>query len=239
MKTAIELLKESQSITIDELLAIADCKRMTKDVYTSRDMLTAHEIVSLLAFRELEKALKTDDYQLILDCNYANSKSDDVRLFLYRYDIESAHVQIYAKVKKESIAFDVCTSCKAEHRNAFAERVDTMKFVTQYDKAHNAKTSVRKQVAYDELVDVIKSLIALFYEVNNKSATESTESEQSATESAQSTETATATESTETKTESTETKKATKRRKKKASATETATESTTETATESAETATA
>ena len=199
MKTALELLKESQSITIDELLTIANCKRMTKDVYTSRDMLKVHEIVSLLAFRELEKALRTDEYQLILDCNYANSKSDDVRLFLYRYDIESAHVQIYAKVKKESIAFDVCTSCKAEHRNAFAKRVDTMKFVTQYDKAHNAKTSVRKQVAYDELVDVIKSLIALFYEVNNKSTAES------------------ATESTAEK------KTATKRRKKKATAeTETA-----------------
>ena len=195
MKPAIELLKESQSVTIDELLAIANCKRMTKDIYTSRDMLTAHEIVSLLAFRELEKALRTDEYQLILDCNYANSKSDDVRLFLYRYDIESAHMQIYAKVKKESIAFDICTSCKAEHRNAFAKRVDTMKFVTQYDKAHNAKTSVRKQVAYDELVDVIKSLIAMFYEVNNKSTESTAETAQSATETAQSTE------STETATE--------------------------------------
>lgn len=238
MKTAIELLKESQSITIDELLTIANCKRMTKDIYTSRDMLKAHEIVSLLAFRELEKALKTDDYQLILDCNYANSKSDDVRLFLYRYDIESAHVQIYAKVKKESIAFDVCTSCKAEHRNAFAERVDTLKFVTQYDKAHNAKTSVRKQVAYDELVDVIKSLIAMFYEVNNKSATESAQSATESTESTAETKTA---ESTATATESTETEKKTekKRRKKKASATETESTTETATATESAETATA
>ena len=228
MKTAIELLKESQSITIDELLAIANCKRMTKDVYTSRDMLKAHEIVSLLAFRELEKALRTDEYQLILDCNYANSRSSDLRLLVYRYDVESAHIQLYIKVKKESIAFDICTSCKEKHREAFDKRIDTLKFKTSNNK------SERKQVAYDELVDVIKSLIALFYEVNNKStesATESTEStESTATESTES--------ATETKTESTEKKTATKRRKKKASATE-STESTTATATESAEIATA
>lgn len=125
------------------------------------DDLTAAEKLSVLMYEELAKALKTKEHQLLLDCNYADSKNAQNGILLvdyYRLAIHGAMIQVY--VKRNS--FNICTSASRANREQFAALENDLHFVTKYDKkTGRAKTTQRNGLTYEELVPVIKAVIAV------------------------------------------------------------------------------
>lgn len=125
------------------------------------DALTEAEKLSVLMYAELAKALKTKEHQLLLDCNYADSKNVQNGILLvdyYRLAIHGAMIQVYVKRN----TFGVCTSASKANREQFAALENDLHFTTKYDKkTGRAKTTQRNGLTYEELVPVIKSVIAV------------------------------------------------------------------------------
>lgn len=151
----LETLKTALETVTDETLA----KIIANEDVCPED-LTPAEKLSVLMFDEFAKALKTKEHQLLLDCNYADSKNTQNGVLLvdyYRLAIHGAMIQVY--VGRNS--FRVCTSASKANREQFAALAD-LKFVTKYDKkTGRAKTTQRVGITYDELVPVIKQVIAV------------------------------------------------------------------------------
>ena len=155
MKKLDTLKKMLEVITDEELDNIIN----NKDVKSSD--LTQFEKLSVLMYSEIAKALKTKEHTLLLDCNFADSKNvkNDILLVdYYRLAINNAMIQIY--VKKNSFA--VCTSASKANREQFSQLENELHFVTKYDKKTNrAKTTQRNNISYDDIVTVVKSVIAV------------------------------------------------------------------------------
>jgi hypothetical protein len=166
MKKLETLKKALESITNEALAEIVDNSAV--DI----DSLTEFEKLSVLMYAELEKALRTKEHKLLLDCNFADSKNvkNDVLLVdYYRLAINNAMIQIY--VKRNSFA--VCTSASKANRAQFEALENDLHFVTKYDKKTNrAKTTQRNNISYDEIVEVIKNVIAVLENTAQNKATE-------------------------------------------------------------------
>jgi hypothetical protein len=148
LRTALETVSAE---TLAEIIANADV-----DV----EALTEAEKLSVLMYAELAKALKTKEHQLLLDCNYADSKNVQNGILLvdyYRLATHGSMIQVY--VRRNS--FNICTSASKANREQFAALED-LKFVTKYDKkTGRAKTTQRNGISYEELVPVVKAVIAV------------------------------------------------------------------------------
>ena len=148
LKTALE------TITNEALASIIN----NNDIEPSD--LTPSEKLSVLMYGELAKALKTKEHQLLLDCNYADSKNVQNGILLvdyYRLAAHGAMIQVYVKRG----GFNVCTSASKANREQFAALED-LQFVTKYDKkTGRAKTTQRNGIPYEDLVSVIKSVLAV------------------------------------------------------------------------------
>ena len=155
MKKLDTLKKALETVTNETLAAIIN----NNDV--AAEDLTPAEKLSVLMYDEFAKALKTKEHQLLLDCNYADSKNAQNGVLLvdyYRLAIHGAMIQVY--VKKNTFA--VCTSASKANREQFEALENDLHFVTKYDKkTGRAKTTQRNGILYDELVPVIKSVIAI------------------------------------------------------------------------------
>lgn len=149
LKTALE------AVTDETLAAIID----NPDVIIKT--LTPAQKLSVLMYAEFAKALKTKEHQLLLDCNYADSKNVQNGILLvdyYRLAIHGAMIQVY--VKKNSFA--ICTSASKANREQFEALENDLHFTIKYDKkTGRAKTTQRNGLTYDELVPTIKAVIAV------------------------------------------------------------------------------
>lgn len=152
----LETLKNAlETVTAEALAEII----ANEDV--NPDDLTPAERLSVLMFNEFAKALRTKEHQLLLDCNYADSKNAQNGILLvdyYRLAIHGAMIQVYVKRN----TFNICTSASKANREQFAALEDDLKFVTKYDKkTGRAKTTQRNGLTYEELVPTIKAVIAV------------------------------------------------------------------------------
>lgn len=154
MKKLENLRTAAETVTNETLAAII----ANEDV--DLDTLTAADKLSVLMYAELAKALKTKEHQLLLDCNYADSKNVQNGILLvdyYRLATHGSMIQVYVKRN----AFNICTSASKANREQFAALED-LKFVTKFDKkTGRAKTTQRNGISYEELVPVIKAVIAV------------------------------------------------------------------------------
>jgi hypothetical protein len=166
MKKLDTLKKELATVTNEELATIIDNENI---VVTD---LTEFEKLSVLMYRELQKALQSKKYSLLLDCNYADSKfvqNEILKVDYYRLATFNAMIQIYVRHN----SFRICTSASKSNREQFKLLESELQFVTKYDKKTNrAKTTERINIAYDELFDVIMQVIAIL----KSTATTKTES---------------------------------------------------------------
>lgn len=132
--------------------------------------LNDFEKLSVLMYAELAKALKTKEHALLLDCNYQQSKfaqNDILLVDYYRLAINNAMIQIY--VRKNS--FRICTSASRANREKFAQLESELHFVTKYDKkTQRAKTTERTNISYDDIVEVVKQVIAILESTATQSA---------------------------------------------------------------------
>ena len=173
------LVKNFETLTDDILNEIVNNDEV--DVSTLSD----REKFSCLVFAEMKKALETKSHELVLDCNYPQSKkhnkkdpADDEWLVDY-YRLVSkdtknqSMIQFYvsANPKKGDCKFTLCTSCAKANLEQFLALRDDLHFEPLLDKSGKAKTTTRKGISYDELVDVVKAVCAVL--ANNTKKEES------------------------------------------------------------------
>lgn len=166
MKKYEALKKELETISNEDLIAIVSNEAIIID------SLTDFEKMCLLMFRELEKALRTKEHKLVLDCNYAHSKfaqNDILKVDYYRLAIANSMIQIYARHN----SFRICTSASKANREKFAQLESELQFKTKYDsKTKRAKTTERINISYDDIVNVTKQVIAILESTATNKATE-------------------------------------------------------------------
>lgn len=167
----LETLKKMLE-TLEESALNAEVAKIIDNKEVNASDLTQFEKLSVLMFNEIAKALKTKEHALVLDCNYQNSKNEIQRVDYYRLAIHNAMIQIY--VKRNSFA--VCTSASKANREQFATLENELHFVTKYDKKTNrAKTTQRVNIAYEDIVNVVKAVIAVLENTATQKAEQSEE----------------------------------------------------------------
>lgn len=166
MKKYEALKKELETISNEDLIAIVSNEAIIID------SLTEFEKMCLLMFRELEKALRTKEHKLVLDCNYVNSKfaqNDILKVDYYRLAIANSMIQIYVRHN----SFRICTSASKANREKFAQLESELQFKTKYDsKTKRAKTTERINISYADIVNVTKQVIAILESTATNKATE-------------------------------------------------------------------
>ena len=172
MKKLDTLKKMLDSVTADELRAIIN----NADVEI--DSLTEFEKLSVLMYAEIAKAVSSKSHTLLLDCNFADSKNVQNNVLLvdyYRLAVNNSMIQVY--VKRNSFA--ICTSASKANREQFKTLEDDLHFVTKYDKkTQRAKTTQRNNISYDEIVSVIKQVIAVLETTAQNKESKETESKE-------------------------------------------------------------
>lgn len=162
------LVKDFESLNDDILNEIVGCP----DVDVSS--LTDKEKFSCLVFQQMSRALENKSYRLMLDCNYPQSnkhnKSDkqlakgqepewlvDYYRLVSKEGKQKSLIQIYVKTnpKHGTCLFDLCTSCAKDNLAQFIALQDELHFEPA------CGTTTRKNVTYEELVDVCKSVAAI------------------------------------------------------------------------------
>ena len=140
------------------------------------DTLSDFEKLSVLMYNELAKSINSKKHTLLLDCNYADSKNVQNSIYAvdyYRLAVANSMIQIY--VKRNS--FSICTSASKANREHFKTLENELHFVTKYDtKTQRAKTTQRINISYDDIVNVIKSVIAVLESTAKSTDTAKTES---------------------------------------------------------------
>ena len=168
----IETIKKALESISNETLA-----QIINNADVDIDSLTDNEKKYVLYFAEIEKAINTKDYKIVLDCNYSNSKNSVLRVDYYRLAVANCMIQVYCNARD---TFSICTSANQANREKFATLENELHFVTKYDKKTNrAKTTQRNAIAYDDIVSVIQQVIAVLKET----ATEKQSTTDSDTES--------------------------------------------------------
>ena len=157
---AIETLRNH--LTLDEAIEYFE----SDDII--REEIKRKQLLSMLVFDELKKALdKKDKFTLKLDANIEFSKMHNNCKYLVDYysllDSDNKRVvQIYVTTTKDNVYFKICTSCRNNVRNTFEDNMESLQFEILRDKKTNrAKTTQRCNVSYDEVVNVVKNVIAV------------------------------------------------------------------------------
>ena len=170
MKKLNAIVNSMNSMTSDEL------SKIINNTNVSVDELTESEKFAVLIFNEMQKAFTKDkDYELVLDCNYSKSKNSVALVDYYRLIDKSSNsslIQLYVScsVKTASCRFRLCTSCA----ESVIEQLQSLKFCIKRDRrTHRAKTSERRNVDFNDIVSVVKSVCAVF---TNKTAETTDES---------------------------------------------------------------
>ena len=182
--TVEALVEKLETLNDDILKEIVDCPNVDATTLSDREKL------SCLVFDEMRKALETDTYRLMLDCNYPQSnkhnKSDkqlakgqtpewlvDYYRLVSKTGKQKSLIQIYvsANPKSGSVKFNLCTSCAKANLEQFIALRDDLHFSPVGKKnADGAKTTQRNGVNYDELVDVCKAVTAVLLSTENARA---------------------------------------------------------------------
>lgn len=153
----IETIKKALENISNETLA-----QIINNENVDIETLTDNEKKYVLFFAEIEKAINTKDYKIVLDCNYANSKNNVLRVDYYRLAVANCMIQVYCNARD---TFSICTSANQANREKFKTLENELHFTTKYDKKTNrAKTTQRNAIAYDDIVSVIKQVIAVLKE---------------------------------------------------------------------------
>ena len=173
----LETLKktlEAENIN-DTLKDIINCDNV--DVET----LTEREKFATLIYAELAKSLNNKTNELLLDCNYSQSKNHISNQYLVTYfryiskdTTNDTMIQLYSHVnaKKATCNFKVCFSCAKTVREQ-QKALEENNFTVLYNsKTKRAKTTQRLNIDYSEIVSVIKTICAILADANKTETTE-------------------------------------------------------------------
>ena len=156
----LDTLKKTIATTKDneqkqrELLTLAKAIAQNEAIDDMKS-LSNNDLLALLQFAELEKALKVKDkYELVLDINYSDYRSTQIKVTQMSLLNNKQKRALHLYQHKDT--FDICFSC-SESVRAKVEAIAELKkaIATQY-RAEVAKTTVFKKVHFDELVNACK-----------------------------------------------------------------------------------
>ena len=179
MKKLETLKKTLEAENLNDILTdIIQCENVNVEALTEREKFAT------LIYSELAKALNNKTNQLLLDCNYAQSKnhlSNQYLVTYFRYiSKDTTHatmIQLYshANAKKATCNFRVCFSC-AETVRAQQKALEENKFEVKYNnKTKRAKTTQRLNIDYTEIVSVIKTVCSILANANTATTDSETE----------------------------------------------------------------
>ena len=164
---------EAENIN-DILTDIIQCENVNVEALTEREKFAT------LIYSELAKALNNKTNQLLLDCNYSQSKNHISNQYLVTYfryiskdTSNDTMIQLYshANVKKATCNFKVCFSCAKTVREQ-QKALEENKFEVLYNsKTKRAKTTQRLNIDYTEIVSVIKTICAILTNANTATDT--------------------------------------------------------------------
>lgn len=196
MKKLTTLRKEAEKMTLNDFLELITLEE-AKEYYSYlneenfSDEIKVNQLFALAIYKELAKSLnvkskdKKETFKLELDANYEKSKMHDSCKYLVDYfslvtSNRDRAIQMYltCNAKKEEAYFRFCTSCKKVTREQFEALEDELHFEVKRDKKTNrAKTSERKRIAYNEVVEVAKLVLAVLNSELDITADEENEEE--------------------------------------------------------------
>jgi hypothetical protein len=190
MKKIETLVKAVEKMTVadfKEHLQLKEVKECFEYVNEENfaSAISTNDLLAILVIKELEKALSVTTknknvYKLVADVNYIKSnrhKHSSYKLnecsLLASDDSRALHIYLKCNAKKNEVYCDICTSCKDTTAKTFENNFDALQFIVKRDKNNCAKTSVRKKIDYNDIVDVSKLVLAVLNdEYRNESETE-------------------------------------------------------------------
>lgn len=193
MKTIESIIKTADNITAEQLVKLINNENIDE---TFAKNLERAEVLSVIAFQEIEKAIntKSNKNRIVLDCNYENSHAKTAVVKIYKYDLQDCCIQVYfkhdsaskTKDTKESFHFAIATTVKDCYAKVICEQLnfelETRKDTKNADKIVKKKTH-NEHIAYTDVVNVIKQIEAIVAEnrvTKKENATESTTDEKNA-----------------------------------------------------------
>ena len=158
MKNLTNIAKATETITS------ADIESIINNADVDIETITDNEKYAVMIFAELEKALKTKEYNLVLDCNYSKSKNDVMKVDYYRLiDISSntSLIQFYChcNLKAQTCFFRLATSVAKENRERLKSECNFEIKINH--KTNKYKHSERRQINYSDVVNVAKSVLSV------------------------------------------------------------------------------
>lgn len=175
MKKLETLKKTLETENINDILTdIIQCEDVDVEALSEREKFAT------LIYNELARALNNKTNQLLLDCNYAQSKNHISGQYLVTYfryisrdTANDTMIQLYshANAKKATCNFKVCFSCAKTVREQQKALEENQFEVLYNSKTKRAKTTQRLNIDYTEIVSVIKTVCAILANAN-KSTTE-------------------------------------------------------------------
>ena len=175
MKKLDTLKKTLEAENLNDILTnIIQCENVNVEALTEREKFAT------LIYSELAKALNNKTNQLLLDCNYSQSKnhlSNQYLVTYFRYISKDTSndtmIQLYshANVKKATCNFKVCFSCAKTVREQQKALEDNNFYVLYNSKTKRAKTTQRLNIDYTEIVSVIKTVCAILANANTATDT--------------------------------------------------------------------
>lgn len=182
-RTLETLIKEYTNLTDEMLDSIISNENV--DVTT----LAESEKFSTLIYTELCKALNTKERELLLDCNYPLSKmchkterqlaKGEEPMWLVNYyrlitrdDKMKTLIQIYVTCNPATgtCKFNLSTSCEKNNRAKFEAMEDDLHFTVKRQKDGTPRWSERKNVPYDDIVDVARAVCAILSATDKEKA---------------------------------------------------------------------
>lgn len=121
---------------------------------------TENEILSLLMFQEIRKALTTKTTEVLLDCDYQKSRSADKEMSISYFRILSTDKTFDSKLQlKRDGADRLHFNLSVKYLDKLPE-VEGLKYSVKRDKNQRPK-NIRVQTTFDQLLDCYKTLTAV------------------------------------------------------------------------------
>ena len=172
MENLKNLMESFETLTEETISGIISNKNVDSST------LPESEKLSVLVFSELEKALRTPDRQLVLDCNYQKSKFHNRTSKQIEKGLDNEYLVNYFRLVSADKAIPMlhiwpkhlsaskCTCAFEIHITSdvapiLEERQEEFKFTIKRRPDGTIRDVYRSGVQYDELVEVINSLCAL------------------------------------------------------------------------------
>ena len=137
-----------------ELATVENCEKILNNEDVFIDSLTKSELLKVVIYNEIKKAIDNDTHEAILQCNYdctkhQESNSYNLIRFVEKAKHQNALTNIYITVKKDKVFCKCTVSANKTYQSAL-------------EKANYNIVKHFKVVELSELTNEIKTLYAIF-----------------------------------------------------------------------------